>query len=95
MIDMLPRLLLPILLVCAPLAWADIGITDDCQEDIRKLQDEIDEDKEKYTVESRTKANAELTMAKTNRLNPVKCRKNIQDARSALRKGKRKKKEKE
>ncbi|MEP5567417.1 MAG: hypothetical protein ABJN62_06245 [Halioglobus sp.] len=74
---------------------ADLGVTDDCQDDIRELQDEISEDKDDYTKESRTKANAELTLAKTNRLNPVKCRKNIQDARSELRKGKRAKKDKD
>lgn len=74
---------------------ADLGVTDDCQDDIRQLQDEIAEDKDDYTKESRTKANAELTLAKTNRLNPVKCRKNIQDARSELRKGKREKKDKD
>ena len=76
-------------------SWADLGVTDDCQDDIRELQDEIAEDKDDYTKESRTKANAELTLAKTNRLNPVKCRKNIQDARSELRKGKRTKKDKD
>ncbi|MEP4487093.1 MAG: hypothetical protein ABJ013_15785 [Halioglobus sp.] len=75
-------------------AAADLGVTDDCQEDIRKLKQEIAEDKDDYTAESRTKANAELTLAKTNRLNPVKCRKNIQDARSELRKGRRDKKDK-
>ena len=76
-------------------SWADLGVTDDCQDDISKLQDEIAEDKDDYTKESRTKANVELTLAKTNRLNPVKCRKNIQDARSELRKGKRTKKDKD
>ena len=76
-------------------SWADLGVTDDCQDDIRKLKEEIAEDKDDYTAESRTKANAELTLAKTNRLNPVKCRKNIQDARSELRKGKRDKKDKD
>jgi hypothetical protein len=74
---------------------AELGITDDCQEDIKELRDEIEENQDIYTMESRTKANAELTMASTNRLNPVKCRKNIQDARAALRKGKKGKREKE
>ena len=73
---------------------ADLGVTDDCQEDIRNLKEDMARDKDDYTAESRTKANAELTMAKTNRLNPVKCRKNIQDARSELRKGRRDKSDK-
>lgn len=78
-----------------PGASADLVLTDNCQEDIRKLQDEISENKEDYTAESRTKANAELTVAKTNIVNPVKCRKNVRDARDALRKGKRDKKERD
>lgn len=76
-------------------ALAEVGITDDCQKDIKELRDEIKQDKDLYTSESRTKANAELTMAQTNRLNPVKCRKNIQDAKAELRKGKKDKKNKE
>ena len=64
-------------------------------DDIRDLQDEIERDKDDYTAESRAKANAELTVAKTNLVNPVKCRKNIQDARAALRKGKQKKEDRD
>ena len=90
-----------LLLLLALAAWmhpavsADIVLTDDCQADIRTLQDEMKENKDQYTSESRTRANAELTMAKTNILNPVKCRKNIFDARDELRKGKKAKKQKE
>jgi hypothetical protein len=76
-------------------AVAEVGITDDCQKDIKELRDEINRDKDLYTTESRSKAKAELTAAQTNRLNPVKCRKNIQDAKSELRKGKKDKKHKE
>jgi len=75
-------------------AAAEVGITDDCQKDIKELREEIKRDKDLYTSESRTKAKAELTAAQTNRLNPIKCRKNIQDAKSELRKGKKDKKEK-
>ncbi len=74
---------------------ADIVLTDNCQEDIRTLQDEMRDNKDDYTAESRAKANAELTVAKTNIVNPVKCRKNVRDAREALRKGKRDKKDKD
>jgi hypothetical protein len=74
---------------------AEIGVTDDCQEDIRQLEDDIKDDRDDYTAESVAKARAELTLAKTNRLNPIKCRKNIQDARKALREGKREKKDKD
>ena len=90
---------LPVLLIAfswAPAAvTADLVLTDDCQEDIRRLQDQIKENKDEYTTESRTRANAELTAAKTNILNPVKCRKNVLQARDELRKGKKDKKEKE
>jgi hypothetical protein len=44
---------------------------------------------------AKTRAYAELAAAKTNSLKPVKCRGNIQDARKALREGKRNWKEKE
>lgn len=74
---------------------AEVGVTDECQEDIKKLEKEIDRDKDDYTKESVRKAKNQLTVAKTNRLNPVKCRKNIQDARQELREGKRDKKDKD
>jgi hypothetical protein len=70
-------------------AFAQVGVTDGCQEDIDKLEDEMKRDKDVYTAESRAKAQTQLTVAKTNRLNPAKCRKNLQDARQELRQGKR------
>jgi hypothetical protein len=76
-------------------AGAQVGVTDDCQDDIKKLEDDIRDDRDDYTAESVAKARAELTAAKTNRMNPVKCRKNIQDARQALREGKRDKKDRD
>ena len=82
-------------LLCSQSVVADIVLTDNCQDDIRALQDDMRENKDDYTAESRTKANAELTVAKTNIINPVKCRKNIHDAREALRKGNRDKKDKD
>ena len=90
----IPCMAISVLLI-TPLASADIVLTDNCQEDIRTLQDEMRDNKDDYTAESRTKANAELTVAKTNIVNPVKCRKNVRDAREALRKGKRDKKDKD
>lgn len=70
---------------------ADVGVTDACQDDIRELEEKIRHDKEDYTAESRRKAKSQLMAAKTNRLNPVKCRENILDARKELREGKRNK----
>jgi hypothetical protein len=86
--------LIPFLWVSHAVA-ADVVLTDDCQEDIRRLQEEMKENKDLYTTESRTRANAELTAAKTNIINPIKCRKNILDARDELRKGKKEKKNKQ
>jgi hypothetical protein len=83
-----------VLLAAGP-SLAQIGVTDNCQDDIKKLEDDIRDDRDDYTAESIAKATAELTAAKTNRLNPVKCRKNIQDARQALREGKRDKKDRD
>lgn len=74
-------------------AGAEVGITDNCQEDIEALEDEIDRDKDEYTAESRRKAQTQLAAAKTNRLNPAKCRKNLADARQELRQGKRDKRD--
>jgi hypothetical protein len=73
-------------------AIADVGLTDNCQEDIDKLADEMKDDKDDYTAESRRKAQVQLAEARTNRLDPIKCRKNIQDARKELRQGKQDKK---
>ncbi len=90
---LIASLLLASLGVGSANARADVGLTDNCQDDIDKLQDEIKEDKDEYTAESRRKAQAELAAARTNRLDPIKCRKNIQDARKELRQGKRDKKD--
>jgi hypothetical protein len=64
------------LLGAAP-ALADVGVTDACQDDIKDLQDKINDNKDDYTAESRRKAKAQLSVARTNRMNPVKCRSNI------------------
>lgn len=77
------------------IASADVALTGNCQDDIRKLQDEMEENKDRYTADSRVKANAEIATAKTNLINPVKCRKNLMQARDHLRKGKHEKKDKE
>ncbi|MEN8131103.1 MAG: hypothetical protein ABFS45_13095 [Pseudomonadota bacterium] len=74
---------------------ADVGVTNACQDDIKELQDKINDNKDDYTAESRRKAKNHLLAAKTNRLNPVKCRGNILDARNELQKSKRDKKKKE
>jgi hypothetical protein len=76
-------------------AMADVGVTDACQDDIRELEEKISDNKDDYTMESRRKAQTQLMAAKTNRLNPVKCRKNILDARKELQEGKRDKKKKD
>jgi hypothetical protein len=88
-------LLAALCLFAAPPVLAEIGVTDECQEDIEKLEDEIERDRDDYTAESVRKAKNQLMAAKTNRLNPVKCRKNIQDARQELREGKRDKKDRD
>jgi len=71
---------------------ADIGVTDNCQDDIKDLQDKINDNKDDYTSESRRKAKTQLAAARTNRMNPAKCRGNILDARKELQEGKRDKK---
>jgi len=76
-------------------SMAEVGVTDACQKDVKELEDDIDDNKDDYTAESRRKAKQHLMAAKTNRLNPVKCRRNILEAREELRKGKRDKKKKD
>jgi len=71
-----------------PMASADIGVTDKCQEEVKELEDKIRDNKDDYTAEARTKAQAQLAAAKTNRANPAKCRENLRDARQELRDGK-------
>jgi hypothetical protein len=80
---------------CISASMAEMGVTDSCQDDVRKLEDKIKDNKDDYTAESRRKAKQHLMAAKTNRLNPVKCRSNILEAREELRKGKRDKKKKD
>jgi alpha/beta superfamily hydrolase len=80
---------------CISPSMAEVGVTDACQDDVRELEDKMKDNKDDYTAESRRKAKSHLMGAKTNRLNPAKCRKNILDAREELRKGKRDKKKKD
>ncbi len=67
---------------------ADVGITDQCQKEVKELEDKIDENKDDYSAEARRKARGHLAAAKTNRANPAKCRENLRDARQDLRDGK-------
>lgn len=83
------------LLWASSTALAEVGVTDSCQQDVKELQAKIKDNKDDYTAESRRKAKTELTAAKTNRLNPAKCRKNILDARAELTQGKQDKKKEE
>jgi len=75
-------------LLFAGAASADVGITDNCQDEVQELEKKIEKNGDEYTMESKTRARSELAKAKTNRLDPLKCRKNLQDARQELRKGK-------
>jgi len=68
--------------------FAEVGITDQCQKEVKELEDKIDNNKDDYTSEARRKAKANLAAAKTNRANPAKCRENLRDARQDLRDGK-------
>jgi hypothetical protein len=74
---------------------AELGVTDACQEEADELQDKIDDNADDYTAESRRKAKNHLLAARTNRMDPVKCRGNILDARKELQEGKRDKNRKD
>ena len=74
---------------------AEVGVTDACQDEADELQQEIDKNKDDYTAESRRKAKNHLLAARTNRMNPAKCRGNIVDARKELQEGKRDKRKKD
>jgi hypothetical protein len=80
---------------CISPSMAEVGVTDACQKDVKEIEDDIDDNKGDYTAESRRKAKQHLMAAKTNRLNPAKCRSNILEAREELRKGRRDKKKKD
>ena len=79
------------ILVFSAAANADLGVTGNCQDEVKELDKKIKNNHDDYTSESRSRARAELAKARTNRLDPIKCRKNVQDARQELRKGKREK----
>jgi hypothetical protein len=70
------------------IASAEVGVTDKCQDEVKELEEKIRDNKDDYTAEARTKAQAQLAAAKTNRANPAKCRENLRDARQELRDGK-------
>jgi capsule polysaccharide export protein KpsE/RkpR len=70
-------------------ARAEVGVTDGCQDEAREVEEDIKKHSDDYTTQAKTEARAELAKAHTNRVNAVKCRKNVQDARQALRQGKR------
>ena len=74
---------------------AEVGVTDACQEEADELEREIDNNEDDYTAESRGKATNHLLAARTNRMNPTKCRGNILDARKELQEGKRDKRKKD
>lgn len=74
---------------------AEVGVTDACQDEADELQQEIDKNKDDYTAESRRNAKNHLLAARTNRMNPAKCRGNIVDARKELQEGKRDKRKKD
>lgn len=76
------------ILVSFDVAHADLGVTDNCQDEVKELNEKIEKDRDDYTPESRARAREELAKARTNRLNPTKCRKNVRNARQELRKGK-------
>lgn len=69
-------------------SMAGPGITDNCQDQVSELKDKIRDNKDDYTAESRRKAQRQLNAARTNRLDPVKCRGNVLEARKELQKGK-------
>lgn len=72
---------------CLP-TLAEVGVTDNCQQEVKELEDKIDKNKDDYTAEARRKARTNLAAAKTNRANPARCRENLRDARQDLRDGK-------
>ena len=76
-------------------SMADVGVSDSCLDDVRELEGKIKDNKDDYTAESRRKAKRHLMKAKTNRLNPAKCRGNVLDARKELKRGELDKKRKD
>ena len=79
---------------CISQSMADVGVTGSCQDNAKELEEKIRDNKDDYTSESRRKAKTQLAAARTNRLNPAKCRGNILDAREELKKGRHDKKKK-
>ncbi len=64
-----------------------------CKDDIKATRQMIDKDKDKYTLEARNKAKADLLVAETklldlNPLPDLDCQKMVREAKAELRKGK-------
>lgn len=61
----------------------------DCRDDIEEVRQEINDDRDDYTAEAKLRARKNLTQAELSIARPVECRKNVMQARIALREGRR------
>lgn len=59
-----------------------------CDERVKELRREIEQDKDKYTPAARREAQKELVLADAPSIQPLQCNEHINKARKALRDGK-------
>lgn len=59
-----------------------------CDERVKELRREIEQDKDKYTPAARREAQKELVLADAPSIQPLQCTEHINKARKALREGK-------
>lgn len=59
-----------------------------CDERVKELRREIEQDKDKYTPAARREAQKELVLADAPSIQPLQCTEHINKARKALRDGK-------
>jgi len=58
----------------------------DCKEEVNHLRQEINDNRDNYTADSRAEAKKELAMAQATLLQPLECREHLRNARQALQK---------
>lgn len=78
------KTILLVSLLVSPMSYAIAN----CDERVKELRREIEQDKDKYTPAARREAQKELVLADAPSIQPLQCTEHINKARKALREGK-------
>ena len=78
------KALLLVTFIATPMSYAVAN----CDDRVKELRREIEQDKDKYTPAARREAQKELVLADAPSIQPLQCTEHINKARKALREGK-------